>query len=125
RVAEQRILTTQPGRGALDALQPVLSAQDVIGLQDLVPKVRMDRSIVDYILDIVDATRHDERLHLGISPRGALALTTAAQAHAVLMGRDYITPDDVKQLVVPVCAHRIISKTYLHNGDADATARVL
>ena len=125
RSAEHRILMTQPGRGALDQLQPVTSAQEVIHLQDIVPTVKLDASIVDYILDLVEATRHEDALHLGVSPRGALALTQAAQASAVLNGRDYATPDDVKGLFNPVCAHRVVSKTYLHNGDANATARVL
>ena len=125
RTAEHRILTTQPSRNALDQLTPVMKAADVVGLQDSVPKVKLDPSIVDYILDLVEATRHDEQLHLGVSPRGALALTQAVQASAVLNGRDYSTPDDVKSLFIPVCAHRVVSKTYLHNGDANATARVL
>ena len=104
---------------------PVMTGADVIELQDMAPKVRLDPSIVDYILDLVEATRHDDQLHLGVSPRGALALTQAAQASAVLNGRDYVTPDDVKALFIPVCAHRVVSKTYLHNGDANATGRVL
>jgi MoxR-like ATPase len=125
RTAEHRILTTQPGRTALEELRPVMAASDVVALQDTVPSVKLDASIVDYILDLAEATRHDEQLHLGVSPRGALALTQAAQASAVLNGRDYATPDDVKSLFIPVCAHRVVSKTYLHNGDANATARVL
>jgi len=125
RQAEHKILTTQPGRGALDALRPVLYAQDIVVLQDQVPQIRIDPSIVEYVLDLVDATRRNEQLHLGISPRGALSLTQAAQAAALLNGRNYVTPDDVKQLVIPVFAHRMISKTYLHNGDANATQRVL
>ena len=125
RANEHRILTTQPGRNALDELQPVLTAADVVALQDEVPKIKMDPAIVDYILDLVDQTRHDEQLHLGVSPRGALALTQAVQASSLLEGRDYATPDDVKGLFIPVCSHRVVSKTYLHNGDANATARVL
>jgi MoxR-like ATPase len=125
RSAEHRILTTQPGRNALEALQPVMTGKDVVEIQDIVPTVKLDPAIVDYILDLVEATRHDEQLHLGVSPRGALALTQAVQASAVLNGRDYATPDDVKSLFIPVCAHRVVSKTYLHNGDANATARVL
>ncbi|MEA2709804.1 MAG: MoxR-like ATPase [Phycisphaerales bacterium] len=125
RSAEHRILTTQPSRTALDNLQPVMTAKDVVELQDMVPTVKLDGAIVDYILDLVEATRHDENLHLGVSPRGALALTQAVQASAVLHGRDYSTPDDVKMLFIPVCAHRVVSKTYLHNGEANATARVL
>ncbi len=125
RAAEHRILTTQPGRDALDQLQPVMNAQDVVALQDEVPRIKLDPGIVDYILDLVERTRHDEQLHLGVSPRGSLALTQAVQASALLAGRDYATPDDVKELFIPVCSHRVVSKTYLHNGDANATARVL
>ncbi|HWB55292.1 MAG TPA: MoxR family ATPase, partial [Tepidisphaeraceae bacterium] len=122
---EHRILVTQPGRQAIETLRPVMTSKDVVDLQDLVPTVRVDTSIVDYILDIAEATRNHEQLHLGISPRGALALTQACQAWALLLGRNYVTPDDVKSLAIPVCAHRVISKTYMHNGDADATTRVL
>ena len=125
RTAEHRILTTQPGRNTLEHLQPVMTAQDVVELQDLVPNVKMEAAIVDYILDLVEGTRNDEQLHLGVSPRGALALTQAVQASAVLNGRDFVTPDDVKGLFIPVCAHRVVSKTYLHNGDGNATGRVL
>lgn len=125
RASEHRILTTQPGRNALDQLRPVMSGKEVVEQQDTVPSVKLDGAIVDYILDLVEATRHDEQLHLGVSPRGALALTQAVQASAVLHGREFSTPDDVKSLFIPVCAHRVVSKTYLHNGDANATARVL
>jgi MoxR-like ATPase len=125
RESERRILTTQPGRYSLDALRPVMSGQEIIDLQDAVPQTKMDPAIVDYILDLVDATRHDDQLHLGISPRGALALTSAVQASAVLAGRDYVTPDDIKDLFIPVCAHRVISKSYLSTGDASVTARIL
>jgi MoxR-like ATPase len=125
RASEHRILTTQPGRGPLDALQPVMTGREVVTLQDRTPEVRLDPSVVDYILDLVQATRDSDELHLGVSPRGALALTAAGQASAVLAGRDFATPDDVKTLFLPVCAHRVISKTYLHNGDAKAMERIL
>src|SRR3954471_20501456 len=71
RSAEHRILMTQPSRSALDELMPVMTAEDVVKLQDLVPKIQPDRSIIDYVLDLVEATRHDDQLHLGVSPRGA------------------------------------------------------
>ena len=125
RASEQRILTTQPGRNALEQLKPVMTGADVVELQDRAPQMRLDPSIVDYILDLVEATRHHDDLHLGVSPRGALALTQASQASALLNGRDYVVPDDVKGLFKAVCAHRVISKTYLHNGDPRATERVL
>ncbi len=125
RASEHLILTTRPGRDTLDQLQPVMTGADVVQIQDFVPTVKMDPSVVDYVLDLVDATRHSEDLHLGVSPRGALALTQASQAAAVLAGRDYVVPDDVKELFLPVCVHRVISKTYLANGDNNAIGRVL
>ena len=125
RAAEQRIITQQPARTALDQLAPVMRAEEVIRLQDQVPQTRMDASVVDYILDLIDASRHHDQLHLGVSPRGGIALTTACQAWAMLQGRDYVTPDDVKQLFLPVCAHRVIAKSFMHNGDVEATSRVL
>ena len=125
RAAEQRIITLQPARTKLEELKPVMSSAEIVALQDKVPSVKLDNALIEYILNIVEATRNDEELHLGVSPRGALALTQACQAAALLKGRDYVIPDDVKELVIPVCAHRVISKTYLHNGDANVTARVL
>jgi MoxR-like ATPase len=125
RSNEHRILTMQPGRNVLEKLEPVMAASDVIELQDRSPNIKLDPAIVDYILDLIEATRESDELHLGVSPRGALALTQAAQASALLNGRDFVTPDDVKALFIPVCAHRVISKTYLHNGDSNATERVL
>jgi MoxR-like ATPase len=125
RASEQRILTLQPSRTVLDDLKPVMTGADIIELQNLSARVRLDTAIVDYILDIVEATRTAEQLHLGVSPRGALALTAACQALAVLRGRDYVLPDDVKALVLPVFSHRIIAKTYLNNGDGRATTRIL
>jgi MoxR-like ATPase len=125
RANEHRILTMQPGRNVLERLEPVMTGADVIELQDRSPAIKLDPAIVDYILDLIEATRESDDLHLGVSPRGALALTQAAQASALLNGRDYVTPDDVKGLFIPVCAHRVISKTYLHNGDSNATERVL
>jgi MoxR-like ATPase len=125
RRAEHQILTTQPGRNALERLTPVMTGQDVIELQDQLPEVRLDPAIVEYVLDLVAATRDSDDLHLGVSPRGSLALTQAAQAAALVSGRDFVTPDDVKSLFIPCCAHRVVSKTYLHNGDANVTAQSL
>ena len=125
RSAEHKILTTQPGRNGLLEMKPVMTGDEIVELQDQVPKVHLDEAVLDYILDLIEVTRRDEQLHLGVSPRGALALTQAAQASALLGGRDYVIPDDVKSLFIACCAHRVISKTYLHNGDAAATGRML
>lgn len=125
RSSEFRILTTQPGRNALDSLVPITSGEEIIRLQDQVPMMKLDAAIVDYVLDLIEASRHHEALHLGVSPRGALALTAAASASAVLAGRDFVVPDDVKSLFIPVCAHRVVSKSYLSSGDNNSTVTVL
>lgn len=125
RQAEQVILTTRPSQTALEKLKPVMTAPEVVELQDQLPNVRLDAALVEYILDLIEATRSSADLRLGVSPRGALALTQAAQGSAMLAGRDFVTPDDVKELFVSVCAHRVLSKSYLHNGDAHNSEAVL
>jgi len=125
RQSEHRILTEQPSRTVLDQLTSVTNAEEIVTLQNTLPAVGLDSALVDYILDLVEATRKSDELHLGVSPRGSLALTHAAQASAILAGRDYVIPDDVKDLFVAVCAHRVIGKSYLHNGDAHTTQAIL
>ena len=125
RRAEGQILLTQPGRDALSQLRPVMSGEQVVAIQDAVPKVKLDGAILEYILDLIQATRGSDELRLGVSPRGALALTQAAQASAILQGRDYVIPDDVKSLFVAVCAHRVLGKSYLQNGDAGGAEQIL
>jgi MoxR-like ATPase len=125
RHSEHRILTTRPGREPLDNLKSVMTGKEVVELQDELPHVAMDSAIVEYILDLVAATRQSDDLRLGVSPRGALALTQCAQAAAMLAGRDYVTPDDVKTLFIAVCGHRVLSKSYLQNGDGRGTEGAL
>jgi MoxR-like ATPase len=125
RRSEQQILLTQPGRDALTQLRPVMSGSDVVAMQDAVPWVRLDAAILDYVLDLITATRESDELRLGVSPRGALALTQASQALAVLQGRNYVTPDDVKSLFIAVCGHRVLGRSYLQNGDGGGTGVTL
>ena len=125
REAEHRILTTLPSRQPLEHLQPVMTAAEIISLQDRLPMVRLDSAIVEYILDLVTATRQSDDLRLGVSPRGALALTQGSQGAAMLAGRDYVIPDDVKAMFLPVCGHRVLSRSYLSNGDGQGTEGVL
>jgi MoxR-like ATPase len=125
RAAEHQILVTRPNRNALETLRPVMTGREVVELQDTLPDVKIDSTIVEYILDLVQSTRESAELRLGVSPRGALALAQAAQGAAMLVGRDYVTPDDVKEMFLPVCAHRVLSKSYLSNGDAHGAEAVL
>jgi MoxR-like ATPase len=85
----------------------------------------MDRALVEYIVAIATATRTSEDLQVGISPRGALALSAAARATALVAGRDYCVPDDIVSNVLVVCAHRVMSRTYMHQGDTLTTRRIM
>ena len=116
RGVERRILALQPHRNVLDTLQPVMEIDDLRALQAQVRQVRIDEAILDYIVAIAHATRNQEQLALGLSTRGALALAQAGRAAALLAGRDYVIPDDIKALAKPVIAHRLISKTTMQEG---------
>ena len=122
---EARILLQQPSRKVLGDLKPVLTGEEIIGLQNAVDAVGMTDSLVRYVIDLVSATRLSEDLQVGVSPRGALALSQAARATALIAGRDYVVPDDIVSNVLPVCAHRVISKTYMHAGDTLTTRRIM
>lgn len=111
RASEKEILREASGRPAVETLEPVMEADDVAAMQAAVERVRVDESLLDYALEIVARTRQSEQLSLGVSTRGALMLHRAAQARAFLQGRDYCLPDDFKQLIVPVFAHRVIVNT--------------
>ena len=110
REDERRVFASQRRAHPLDALEPVLEGRDVLAVQAAVREVRVDDSITDYILDIVGRSRSDDDLEIGVSPRGGLSLSRAAQALALVEGRDYCLPDDVKRLAVPVLAHRVVRR---------------
>ena len=106
--AERQILRSEAGIAHLDDLRPILTGADVLEMQQSVKQVRVDDSLVNYALEIVRQTRESEFLSLGVSPRGSQALYRAAQAMAFLEGRTFCTPEDIKPLVVPVFAHRVV-----------------
>jgi len=96
-------------RGTDDVdLQPVVAADDVVAMQRSLEGVHVSESIGRYVVALTDATRHDSALQVGASPRGSLALVKLARAYAVLRGRDFVTPDDVKAVAVPALAHRLV-----------------
>jgi len=80
---------------------------------------------MDYVLRFVEATRQHRHLDLGVSPRGSQALVRTAQAMALLEERDYVLPDDIKSLAVPVCAHRVLSKSYLDDSQSSSTSHII
>ena len=125
REVEREILRKQPSREPLDALRPVMGSADLLALQALVDRAQVNDAILDYILAIADATRKHDAFEVGVSPRGALAMMRAVRAAALLAGRDYAVPDDVKELVVPVFAHRVVNKSYLRDGQAASNDDIL
>jgi MoxR-like ATPase len=118
---EVDILKSHAHTEPLDRIKPVLQLEQIRQIQQEVTNVHVDDGILEYIVEIVHATRHDNRLQLGISTRGTLMLSRAARAHSYFQKRDFVIPDDVLWLVPYVLPHRILmnSKTR-HSG---ATAR--
>jgi len=108
RASEKEIIRNHAGTARTDGLQPLMEAADVVAMQAAACRTHMDESLLDYALEIVERSRQSELLNLGVSPRGSLMLHRAAQARAFIEGRDYCLPDDFKQLILPVFAHRVV-----------------
>jgi MoxR-like ATPase len=108
---EREIMRKRVGGDPLESLEPVADLSDVIAMQDAVARIKVDASLQDYALEIVNRTRKTDQLTLGVSPRGTLMLQRAAQARAFLDGRDYCLPDDFKQLAVSVFSHRVVASS--------------
>ncbi len=114
---EEEIILMQNKAHPITTLQPIMSTADVVDIQNSIHQVHVDSSLREYMVKIIDATRQDSSLLLGASPRGSLALYKASQAYAAMNGRDYVIPEDVKNLAVEILKHRIIlrSETKLKN----------
>lgn len=125
RAAEKAALSQHRAGEPVESLQPVLTAEEVVGLQQRVRKVRVEESLSDYILDLVSATRNHPDVHVGASTRAALALDRAAQAWALLQGRDYVVPDDIKHLAGPVLSHRLLARGVRAGGATERSAAIL
>jgi MoxR-like ATPase len=108
---ERDIMRKRVGGDPLESLEPVADLTDVLAMQDAVAHIKVDASLQDYALEIVNRTRKTDQLTLGVSPRGTLMLQRAAQARAFLDGRDYCLPDDFKQLAVSVFSHRVVASS--------------
>jgi len=124
--AEREILR-QSGTSAAGIVRAVISGEELTVLQDAAGRVAVDDSLVEYMLQVVERTRSHEALAMGVSPRGAQALYRATQGLAAVEGRDYAIPDDVKRLVLPVFAHRLVVNTRVALGarSTEAGERVL
>jgi MoxR-like ATPase len=126
-LASEREIVRNSERELPQAAPTGLLAEDILMLQEAVQRVTLDDALVDYMLAIVERTRNHESLALGVSPRGSQALYRAVQALALLEGRDYATPDDVKRLAAPLFAHRVVinTRTTLVQRRADAGERII
>lgn len=124
RSSELDILKSHENQIPLDSLQPVLGIEELREIQRAATGVRLTDEIRGYVLDLVEATRQSAELTFGVSPRGAIALCRAVQGLALIEGRDYVIPDDVKELAVPVLAHRILPKS-LSRGNQRAVVEAL
>jgi MoxR-like ATPase len=125
RETEREVFKRHRGGEPTDDLLAVTNAEEMIAMQRSVSDIRVDESISDYILDIVEATRNHPELALGVSTRGALTLYKAAQAMALLEERDFVIPDDVKQLCRPVLAHRVVCRGAVRDGHRQRAIQIL
>jgi MoxR-like ATPase len=108
---ELRIMRRRNPQKAIHDLDSVLTVEEILELQDCVGEITVDDSVAKYMLAIVQGTRTHEQVQLGASPRGSLAFFEVCQARALVEGRDYVTPGDVKEMAVPVLSHRLLVKS--------------
>ena len=111
RAEERQILERGMQQMEPKKLNSVVTAEELFAIQEEYHKVRCTQPILDYIINIAEATRHNDQIALGISPRGSLALLNASRAYALLQGRDFVQPDDVQKMTEPVLLHRIQLKS--------------
>lgn len=114
--AERSLLRGEHGRNVLDSIHQVISAESLVKVQQQVTAIKVSDALLDYVQRLVAQTRHTDVCQLGLSPRGALALIKAAQAWAMIEGREYVLPEDVQAVFVAVTGHRIIGRSESH-GD--------
>jgi len=122
---ERQVLANHRAGQPVDTLSSVISAEQLAQLQEQVREVRVEESISDYILSLVHATREHNELSLGVSTRGALTLYRAVQGLALVEGRDFAIPDDVKQLAVPALAHRVTCSGVIREGQRQRARQII
>jgi len=125
--AEKEVIVRQRLVHPAETLDAVLTLQDILDLQKQVHEVRVDEALLGYLLSIVKETRRCDAAEIGVSPRGSVSLYRAAQAMALVEGRSYVTPDDIKELAVPVLAHRLVLRegALLKEGAAHSARHIL
>ncbi|MCM2314454.1 MAG: MoxR family ATPase, partial [Thermoanaerobaculia bacterium] len=123
---EREILKAGGAQDALANLRPVLTATELIEMQNRVSAIHVSEPLVDYLMALVEATRKDPEIALGVSTRGSLTFYRATQALAMVRGRDFVTPEDVKSLAVSVLSHRVmLHERHVRHGDLTPEARAI
>ncbi|MEQ1827891.1 MAG: MoxR family ATPase [Pirellula sp.] len=125
REAERNVLRSHREGEPVDHLKPVVSLQEVRDVQALTRTVQVEDSIVDYLQDIVEQTRNNHEVQVGTSTRGALAYYRASQAFAMIHGRMYVVPDDVKRMALPVLSHRVLPRGFAAGSDRSAAESII
>ncbi len=125
RKFERELLQSHRSGEPVDNLQPAISLQQILDAQSYVRSITFEASLVEYLLDIVHATRENDAVQVGVSTRGALAFFRAAQARAAVEDRDHVIPDDIKQLAIPVLSHRIVPRGMLPGADRRSAEDVI
>lgn len=123
--AEREVLRDQLGAESVESLKPVLKKESVLELMAQAKNIKVDPSLDEYILKVVNETRTSPFLALGVSPRGSLALRRAAQANALMEGRSYAIPDDIKANAIPVLSHRVMLKSVNGEPESKATEKII
>ena len=120
---ERLALTERPSFEVVDKMAPVITRQEIIRMQQEVDSVRIEDSLIDYLMHIVTGTRTDDKIRLGVSTRGAQFFVQAVRANAYYEGRDFALPDDIRELAPLVLGHRLILKTKKFMADAELIVR--
>lgn len=121
---ELQILLDRRRTDPVDQVEPVATADDLVDLQTACRDITVRDLVSRYLLEVVHATRSHKDLELGVSPRGSLSLYRATQARALLQGRDYVSPEDIQRLAVPVLAHRVIPTQRARFGGTDSRSLI-
>lgn len=125
REAERNVLRSHRAGEPVNSLAAVVSLAEIKEAQGLVREVRFEDSLLDYLQDIIERTRNNNDLQVGASTRGALAFYRAAQASALLNARNYVVPDDIKDLAVSVLAHRVLPRGFVAGSDRSAAEAII
>jgi len=116
---EKQVVLEQSSFEFIEAMKPVISAGEILKMQEEVGHVKIDDSLIDYLMSIIGETRKNDKIRLGVSPRGGQFLLRVAKAMAYYNGRDYVVPEDIKEPAPLVLGHRIILKTRTYISDAE------